>query len=104
MNGHVLAYDITVADFDRAASPGLETEILRRAADDRAVSDVIIRAQTDGTFDHGMRLDNGARSDFHFTTDAGKGSDLDAVMKTRAWVDNSRRVNFHSTPVSLKLK
>ncbi len=104
MNGHMLANDIAVADFDRAASPGLETEILRRATDERTVSNLVIRPQANHAFDHGVRLDDSARSDFHFTADARKRPDLDVIAEACAGIDQGGGMDLHSTPVSLKLK
>ena len=77
MNGDVLADDIAAADFDSAARPGPETQILRRAADDRAVPDEIIRPKPDRPFDDGVRLHDRSGPDLDFIADAGVGADLD---------------------------
>ena len=45
MNRDVLADDVAIADFDRAARARLETQILGQTADDRAVSDLVVRTQ-----------------------------------------------------------
>ena len=104
MDCDVLADDVSIADFDRARCARLETQILRPRADDRAVANLVRRTQSDRAFNDGMRLHDRARADFHLRADAGVGSDLHLLAEPRRRIDHRGRMNFHSTPISLKLK
>ena len=84
--------------------PGLETQVLRQTADDRAVTNLVLRAEADVPFDHGVRLHDRARPDLRLAADAGVGPDFHVFAQLRAGLDNCGRMNLHSTPISLKLK
>ena len=43
-------------------------------------------------------------SDFDFGADAGVGADLHFLGQLRPGIDHRRGMDFHSTPISLKLK
>src|SRR6266446_8096624 len=104
MNRDVLTNDVSVADLDPAARVGVEAQILRKTADDRAVPDKITRAEPDRAFDHGLRLHHRAGADFHLIADAGIGAHFHLLGQSRTGTNERGRMNVHSRPVSLKLK
>ena len=77
---------------------------LRRRADNCAVSDEIACADCDFLFDDGVRLNNRSISDSYLGANHRKRTNLDVGADLRSWIDNCRRMNFQSTPASLKLK
>ena len=83
---------------------GLETQVLRETADDRAVTNLVLRAEPNCAFDHGMRSHDRVRADLRLAADAGVGPDFHVFAQLRAGLDNCGRMNLHSTPISLKLK
>jgi hypothetical protein len=75
-----------VTDLD----PGLFAavlEVLRVAADYRALTDAHTGAETGIAFDGGMRTDPRARSDRHTGSDDGKGADHDLVTQLGAGIN-----------------
>lgn len=104
MNRAMLANHIPASDLDTAPRLRIKSEILRKAADHRSVADRISCANPDPPFDHGVRLNDRARSHHHVRSDDRERANFYVVGEHRALVDRSCGVNLHSAPASLKLK
>ena len=52
-------------------------------------------AEPNQPIEHGMRLHDRARADFHLVADAGVGADLDILGQPRRGLDDRRRMNLH---------
>jgi hypothetical protein len=104
VNSAVFANDIVVSDLNLRFSFRRERKVLRRRANNGAMSNKIARADRDISLYDNVRLydcvvtDNGLRPDYREWTDLDIGSDL------RIGIDKCRRMNLQSTPASLKLK
>jgi hypothetical protein len=104
MNRAVFANDIVVSDLDLRFSFRRERKVLRRRANNGAMSNKIARADRDISLYDNVRLhdcvatDNGLWPDYREWTDLDIGSDLSTG------IDKCRRMNLQSTPASLKLK
>ena len=94
MNRAVFADDILVPDLDLCFSIGRKRKILRRRADDCAVSDEIAGAYCDLCFNDGMRLNYGSLSDSYLRSNHRERTDLDIGADLRSWIDNGGRMNF----------
>ena len=98
MNRDVLADEVAVADLHRTLRALLETQILRRAANDCAVSNLVRRAQPDCAFNHDMRLHDRVRANFHLRPDQGIRSDLDVLAEAGAGIDDRSRSESSQRP------
>src|SRR5438105_7962181 len=104
MNRAVFANHVLVSDVDLRFSFGRKRKVLRRRADDCAVSDEIAGAYYDLSFKNRVRLNNRSISDSYLRANHCEGTDFHVLGDLRVWIDNCRRMDFHSTPASLKLK
>jgi hypothetical protein len=74
----MLSDDIVIADLNPAPRLRLESDILGRSADDRAVTDGILLSNRHGAFDHDVRLDDGFVPDDGFRSNESERSNLDS--------------------------
>ena len=68
------------------------------------MSNEISRADRHIAFNDNVRLHNRVITDYRLRPDRGERTDLDIGTNLRAGIDKSCRMNFQSTPASLKLK
>src|SRR6266487_3774842 len=104
MNRTVFTNNVVIADLDLGFSFRRKRKILRRRANNRAVSDKIVGAHRYIAFNDHVRLHDRFIADYHMWPDHRKRTDLDVGGDSRPGIDNSRRVTLQRTPASLKLK
>jgi hypothetical protein len=68
------------------------------------MSDKIARSDRDISLHNNVRLHDCPITDHRLRPDHREWADLDIGADSRALIDNRRRMNFHRTPASLKLK
>src|SRR5262249_8434516 len=104
MNRGMLTNHVLVTDFDARFSVWRIRQVLRRRPDNRSVVDRVVRADCDVSFDHNMRRDYRSGTDHNVRANHSIGANYNIRSDVRAWIDDCSRMNFHSTPASLKLK
>jgi hypothetical protein len=104
MNRAVFANDILIANLNPRFSFRRERNVLRRRANNGAVSDEITGPDSDFSLNHDMCLHDRIVADHHFWSDRRKWTDFDIGADSRVRIENRRGMNLQSTPASLKLK
>ena len=95
MDRAILANHVALAELDRASDFWIESQILGRRPDDRAVSDNIPRAHSYRSFNDDVRLDVAPFPDDSAGADHRIRTDLDVVADLRTGVDERGGMNLH---------
>ena len=93
VDGHVLAEDVVIADYDRARSLLLKGKILRIPSDNRPVADRVAAPHPDMTCNHGAGLDPASLADHGTRFDDGIRTNLDIRSEGGCRVDKCRGMN-----------
>ena len=104
MDRAVFAKDVVVSDLNGCFPLGRERQILWSRSDDATRSDKVPAADRDGSFKHGVRLDDSSSPNGDVRTDHHVRSDFRVGCYLRPRIDDCGWMNVHSTPASLKLK
>jgi len=104
MDRTVFADHVVISDLDLRFSFRRERKILRRRANNRALSDEITSANHDISLNDNVRVHDGLITNHRLRPDYRERTDLNIGAELRARIDNRRRMNLQSTPASLKLK
>ena len=94
MNRTIFANDVVVSDFDLRSSFWRERKILRRHANNRAISDKIARSDRDISLDDNVRLHDRLITYHRVRADHRERTDLDVGAELRIGSDKCRRMNF----------
>ena len=93
MDRAMFANDVVVSNVDFRFALGQKGEILRRRADDRAMSNEIGRADRDVTLNYNVRLNGRFFADPDAWPNHRVGSDLNLAFNLGLWVDNRCPMN-----------
>src|SRR2546423_10766939 len=93
MDGHVLAYQVVVADDECAPFP-LELHVLRLAAQSRVLKDAVAATERSEALDNGVRADLASVAYENLFLDDGVRAYAHARAQLRARTDDSRRMNL----------
>src|SRR6516162_4382389 len=96
MNRAILADDVVVSDLHSRFPFGRERNILRRRADDCAVSNEISAPDCDLAFNYHMRLRHVFFTEHHLWPDDRERSDLHTHTDLGSLMDKSRSMNSHA--------
>jgi hypothetical protein len=104
VNGAIFADYVLIAHLDPCFPLGREGKVLRRSADYCAMPNEIAGANGNVSFYDDVRLNCHSFANRNTRADDRIWSQLDVGSDLGRWIDNGGRVNFQSTPASLKLK
>jgi len=97
MNRDVLAEDVVITDND-APDIGRPGHVLRCAADDRMLAELVVAPGRDARLDHGARGDKAVVPQFDPGFHRSESADLDARTEPGLGTHGSQRMNAHGVP------